>query len=732
MADEGKGPEKEEVGAAHSDNGGILAISAVHSDGAVYEGVGDDGAAVEESDLDVVVTVTPPEGDTRCPVDMICVVDTSYSMSSEASMKTDGGVEERHGLSLLDVVKHAVKTIAKTLGSNDRLAIVKFSDEAQVVCNLTAMTEKGQKQLIGQVETLKPELRTNIWDGLKVALETIRHRSEKAKRKPVIALLTDGRPNISPPRGEVEMLKRYRDQHNLECTISTFGFGYDLDSELLNELAIEGDGTYAFIPDASFVGTVFIHATANFLTTWANSAVLKLEPDNGAKIVEVVGAPPMDTASWGCQIRLGSLHFGQARSLLVRVALPEGAEPQPKQTYCSALLTYKTSGGDAEGDAGGQSHSVNVDLVASAVEDDDDVKTSLARNRSLLVTILAAAVESYSSDVSQDGLRKSTARVANLIEKVKASAAMKAPENKLTADLLKDLEGQVTEALSKTEFMRKWGRHYLPSLRRAHQLQQCNNFKDPGVQHYGGKLFKEVRDIADDVFCSLPPPKPSVKRPAVSSYSTSRGSSSRGSSSSSKSKSKPSFTSMSAYHYSGNPCFASGRVHMADGSFKDVARIKRGDLVLTGEGDRNPAVATARVECVVKSLTESGRQLVVKLGDLVVTPWHPIQHNEKWSFPADIQTPQEVACDAVYSVVLEEQGTATKAAHSMMIENYPCVTFGHGIEGDEVASHPYFGSRRGIVDDLRKRDGWQTGCVVLPYGCLVRDCDSGMVIGLRT
>ena len=40
-------------------------------------------------------------------------VDTSYSMSNEASMKTGDGAEERHGLSLLDIVKHAVKTVAK-------------------------------------------------------------------------------------------------------------------------------------------------------------------------------------------------------------------------------------------------------------------------------------------------------------------------------------------------------------------------------------------------------------------------------------------------------------------------------------------------------------------------------------------------------------------------------------------------------------------------------------------
>lgn len=42
----------------------------------------------------------------------------------------------------------------------------------------------------------------------------------------------------------------------------------------------------------------------------------------------------------------------------------------------------------------------------------------------------------------------------------------------------------------------------------AHLLQVCNNFKDPGIQHYGkGQLFSTVRDDMDGIFCGLPAPK---------------------------------------------------------------------------------------------------------------------------------------------------------------------------------------------------------------------------------
>ncbi len=76
-----------------------------------------------------------------------------------------------------------------------------------------------------------------------------------------ILLLTDGRPNIEPPRGTLAMLKRYKETNDLPCaSIGTFGFGYNLDSALLEGIAKEGNGMYAFIPDAAFVGTAFVNA----------------------------------------------------------------------------------------------------------------------------------------------------------------------------------------------------------------------------------------------------------------------------------------------------------------------------------------------------------------------------------------------------------------------------------------------------------------------------------------
>jgi hypothetical protein len=59
--------------------------------------------------------------------------------------------------------------------------------------------------------------------------------------------------------------------------VNTFGFGYELDSQLLEGLAhIGNSGSYAFIPDGAFVGTIFVNAISNLLTTVATNLKLSI------------------------------------------------------------------------------------------------------------------------------------------------------------------------------------------------------------------------------------------------------------------------------------------------------------------------------------------------------------------------------------------------------------------------------------------------------------------------
>merc|ERR1719183_1812949 len=83
--------------------------------------------------IDVMVTLEPPEGSVRAPVDICCIVDVSDSMGEKAVAQDSSGSMVSHGLALLDIVKHSLKTIIHNLSDCDRVAIVAYASNATVV-----------------------------------------------------------------------------------------------------------------------------------------------------------------------------------------------------------------------------------------------------------------------------------------------------------------------------------------------------------------------------------------------------------------------------------------------------------------------------------------------------------------------------------------------------------------------------------------------------------------------
>jgi len=99
-------------------------------------------------------------------------------------------------------------------------------------------------------------------------------------------------------------------------TLNTFGFGKDLDSKLLHELACEGEGMYAFIPDATFVGTAIVNCMTNTLVTMARHAELSWVCSASCSVKAAYGYPLSDS------IKLGTLQYGQSKDIVLHVAVP--------------------------------------------------------------------------------------------------------------------------------------------------------------------------------------------------------------------------------------------------------------------------------------------------------------------------------------------------------------------------------------------------------------------------
>jgi hypothetical protein len=472
------------------------------------------GTAVPGSDLvPVLVSVRPPAdtGVQRTPVDVVLVLDISGSMGQEATIQGADGGTESNGLTLLDVAKHGVRTVVKSLTAQDRFALVLFNDAATVKTRLTVMDEAGQKAVEESLDTFNSGGGTDIWKGLAGALNEVQDAApHDPPRLSHILLLTDGesqnRDSIVPN------LQAYKQQkERLPATVSTFGFGYSIDSALLIDLAACGEGTYSFIPDVGFVGTVFVNTLSNLLVTMARETVLSLGVEGGAEIVSVRGGYPCMQTSTGVTVPIGTLQYSQPKDIVVMM---RGVTDE----YLCASATFEGVAGvtcnvaPVFGEAEAQPVAVEVHVMrALFVETLSKLAAGVPPTKAKQTCIEATACGGASqfslveeTDVSDR--EKGAHLVSELVEKVRGCLAK---DEEQVKNLLEDISGQAAEALCRDDWWRKWGRHYMPSLMLAHMSQQCNNFKDPGVQGYGGDLFRKVRDSADELFNQLPAPKPS-------------------------------------------------------------------------------------------------------------------------------------------------------------------------------------------------------------------------------
>lgn len=145
----------------------------------------------------LLISIVPPPAPVQnikhVPCDIILVIDVSQSMGQEANLPQER--KESTGLSILDLTKHAARTIIETLNSGDRLGVISFSENVKTVQRLTAMNSHAKKRVLDKIDRLKPESRTNLWGGIKAGLGAFDESNAIPGNTRSLFVLTDGQPN---------------------------------------------------------------------------------------------------------------------------------------------------------------------------------------------------------------------------------------------------------------------------------------------------------------------------------------------------------------------------------------------------------------------------------------------------------------------------------------------------------------------------------------------------------
>ena len=602
------------------------------------------------------------------PQDIVLVIDHSGSMNMAVEAKDAQNNNIESGMSIQDIVNHAAKTVAKSLNKSSRLAVICFDSTITIVFDLMLMTEINKANALDKIDTIKPRYQTNIWGGIEQAIKILDSRIDKT-RNSAILMFTDGQPNISPARGEVETLKRLRSSKNFTTPIYTFGFGYNLQKDLLYDMAKYANGGNGHIPDGGMIATVFCNFTGTILSTVVMNLQLHIISKNNINSEIVMGdfAYNFDETTNCYTYDLGSVQNEQERNIILNT---QGDE------IFIYYYTYKICGQSFKSDE----INVNKTKIKKTVYDEN---VNIHKYRfevvnSIRTIINYCRINEFNMSINELG---------KIIEKLKENA--RNTDYKLIRGLIANLEGQVNIAISNPTYFSRWGEFYLDQLSRSINQQIKPNFKDDGCP-FGGQTFEDIVDRTSDIFDTLPPPTPSLIM-RVSSYSNTQP--------------RPtSNVSMSTYNDPTGGCFHSScSITMGNGDIKNIKSIKKGDIVKTMTIDNN--ISESKVVCVVETHIKNKIHKMCVIDGLTITAWHPIYYNEKWCFPDDLTETVNVGTTSMITFVLEKD-------HIVFINDVPCITLGHNYENNEVLKHPYFGTNN-VIKDLQTSNYWSFGHINL-------------------
>ena len=548
------------------------------------------------------------------PLILLMVIDSSGSMDWPADSK----VSQEKGMFVTrrDLVKHSARTVMMMLHEqpNTSVSIQHFSDGTRTLLPLTKIGKSplGLRAANDAIDALPAVGRTNLWDGLRSGLVEARRCAEANPEANIqMIVLTDGEPteDYNPHGGIASAFQTKMSDMPKNVTVNCFGFGYSLDTNLLDKICTAGHGLYGYIPDSSMVATVFINFCAHVLSTVA----LNVEPYPGIHLRHIQANHPF----------------------LVRVPDMKGeGDEAPKEDCLKA-----------------------IEMVIHAIASDE----------------------------------KDFAYISSWIKTCLADMASGEGKNFLQA-LLDDIQhddpnkGQLTKAVSQSDWYNSWGKNHLLSYRRALQLQVCVNFKDQALQKFVGPLCKELQDQGKSLFLDLPSLIPSGYSPHGN-----------------QTNAPATPIDMTQFVARDGGCFSgSSLITLQGGKKKRADECVKGDILSNG----------SIIQCVVRTKLDRVVKMCSLGPDFYITPWHPVVspvsvEKNNWEFPCMIRNEVEVIyLDAFYDFVVEGGNQWA------FIEGYKVAMLGHEMTHNSVIEHPYYGTQE-VIRVLQSKEGWLEGLVDL-------------------
>ncbi|KAF8664779.1 hypothetical protein HU200_054502 [Digitaria exilis] len=259
---------------------------------------------------------------THAPIDLVTLINISHNMSLPAKSPTEAPSPSR-----LDLLKKAIKFIARHLDDDDRLAIVAFNDQVikEYSTELSEMSSSGRMAIEKKVDGLVAKGDTAFKPSLEYAVKLLDERADK-QRVGFIVLVSDGLDkqikwsdeSIATTDPIQALLRKY--------PVHTLGLCKPHDPKALHYIARTSYyGTYSSITDDDHLDTKIIEAFAVFFAGFKTTVAVDTSLDIRSSSLQVTridsGGYTLRAASSGA-ILVGTLYAGEVKDFVVYFSLP--------------------------------------------------------------------------------------------------------------------------------------------------------------------------------------------------------------------------------------------------------------------------------------------------------------------------------------------------------------------------------------------------------------------------